>query len=1024
MKSFGKLGVFAIALAALLLAPSTAFAEPAGPTLTPGTPNDWRPSVAEILPESYRQVDLHEQNMLTVPDTCGLQTSVPEKTFLPGIMLTGTAAQFNGARIPVNKQFTFTDEWPVGMACLDALKQSGTEATVKAQLYLDSSDQPLATFNLKTDKSTTKWNSAGNLTQNVLGEIPSGDHSASIGFEISGVADDASVTILMRSIEFMYNSLPVMSFNLATSTSDLTDAQRESGYGTIDDMNSSRDHSKRTSGSVGITVPTGYKNEFGGAQSNVSSLALDYIRGRGNSTWKPFGKRPYRFKLDKKTDLFGMGKNKHWVLLANAMDSSLVRNRITLWLGREIGLEYTPKCVPVDVVMNGEYYGSYLLCEQVRVGENRVDIGEHKEGLDYHEAGYLFSCAQEGKDERDAFETTHKAMLLDVTPSFEDNANEPKTDDSLSNIDERISYLRGYIQEAEDALYGEGFKNALGKSYEDYFDLDSVMKYLWVQTVSWNGDAFGTGSTYFYKKPDTRQGQQGKIYWGPLWDFDIAWEFNPNSEFTPTEAHVFHGIDFPWIHQLHGDLNFLAEYWGCWKYVIRPALDKMTRDNGLLDQYYAETKVSWAYDREQSVRSSADDSWITEGDGEHQFSLPENISFSTAVNTVKNSITNMKSAINSFGFTGLKNSVVTVTLVLEGGKQQITLPRNATDVGRFFPNVKPAEDELFLGWKRDDGTIFDLENDKVANDMTLTPSFVKKADATKAQGLFLSCPTMTLGLNDSYALGWSITPHDAQDKEITWTSSDKSIAILDTDNTIKSTGKPGVATITGTLTSGKSASVTVTVLDVTRPNYNELKSITVVNPDLRLAVDAYDQVRLDFQPQPVAPYVTNVEWTSSDPSVAEVDTIGVVHALKPGAVVIGATSLASGISTTCKVTVTEQADDKAAKARAANPIVVSPAKVKLKATKLKKKTVKVKAKKAFRVKSAKGKVTYKRIGISCKKKLAKQAKKKIKIAKNGKVTCKKGLKKGTYKVKVKLKAAGNSSYLPATKTTTLTIVVK
>jgi predicted RND superfamily exporter protein len=64
------------------------------------------------------------------------------------------------------------------------------------------------------------------------------------------------------------------------------------------------------------------------------------------------------------------------------------------------------------------------------------------------------------------------------------------------------------------------------------------------------------------------------------------------------------------------------------------------------------------------------------------------------------------------------------------------------------------------------------------------------------------------------------------------------------------------------------------------------------------------------------------------------------------------------------VTVTEQADDKAAKARAANPIVVSPAKVKLKAAKLKKKTVKVKAKKAFKMTGAKGKVTYKRIGIS------------------------------------------------------------
>ena len=53
------------------------------------------------------------------------------------------------------------------------------------------------------------------------------------------------------------------------------------------------------------------------------------IKGRGNSTWIHFPKKPYRLKLDKKTDLFGLGKNKHWNLLANYIDDSLMRNFIS-----------------------------------------------------------------------------------------------------------------------------------------------------------------------------------------------------------------------------------------------------------------------------------------------------------------------------------------------------------------------------------------------------------------------------------------------------------------------------------------------------------------------------------------------------------------------------------------------------------------------------------------------------------------------------------------------------------------------
>ena len=111
-------------------------------------------------------------------------------------------------------------------------------------------------------------------------------------------------------------------------------------------------------------------------------------------------------------------------------------------------------------------------------------------------------------------------------------------------------------------------------------------------------------------------------------------------------------------------------------------------------------------------------------------------------------------------------------------------------------------------------------------------------------------------------------------------------------------------------------------------------------------------------------------------------------------------------------------------AKAANPMKVKAKKVKVKAKKVKKKTQKLAAKKLITVTGAQGKVTYKLGKISCKKKLAKQAKKKIKLAKTGKLTLKKGLKKGTYKFKVKVTVAGNGNYNTASKTVTVKLTVK
>ena len=100
---------------------------------------------------------------------------------------------------------------------------------------------------------------------------------------------------------------------------------------------------------------------------------LDYIKGRGNTSWT-YAKKPYNIKFEKKTALFGMDKAKKWTLLANYVDKTLLRNHTALSLATELGIPFTSQHTFVDLYINNEYYGNYVLCESVETGDGRVEI--------------------------------------------------------------------------------------------------------------------------------------------------------------------------------------------------------------------------------------------------------------------------------------------------------------------------------------------------------------------------------------------------------------------------------------------------------------------------------------------------------------------------------------------------------------------------------------------------------------------------------------------------------------------------
>ena len=99
-----------------------------------------------------------------------------------------------------------------------------------------------------------------------------------------------------------------------------------------------------TEGGVKITSKEDYVNATMKIQGNDtytdSEILYDgeiEIRGRGNSTWN-MPKKPYKIKLDKKSNIFDMGKHKHWVLLANYSDASLMRNTLAYNLSGSLGM--------------------------------------------------------------------------------------------------------------------------------------------------------------------------------------------------------------------------------------------------------------------------------------------------------------------------------------------------------------------------------------------------------------------------------------------------------------------------------------------------------------------------------------------------------------------------------------------------------------------------------------------------------------------------------------------------------------
>lgn len=343
------------------------------------------------------------------------------------------------------------------------------------------------------------------------------------------------------------------------------------------------------------------------------------IRGRGNSTWNA-DKKPYKIKLGSKSDLLGMGKNKHWVLLSNPFDTSLMKNHLAYNLAADMGLDYQ-KSEWVEVVLNGYPVGNYQLCEHIRIGENRVDITDWESlAEDAAKAIYNENKSSMTKDERDelidimtedmSWTTSNTVKFKGVTYVITDFIDFPEinggylteivrsvegytfstkgglcvdvdTPEALS--EDMLNYIRDYYQAFEDALFSEDFctqYKGTTKRYTDFIDLESFVKGFLVNELFENFD-FGRTSTWIYQEVG------GKLVYGPVWDMD--------NTLTSTTFFRWTSLNITWLKRLLSDPVFVEELRKTYFQYRYTAIQDILKDSGDIDKAIQKITTSAEY---------------------------------------------------------------------------------------------------------------------------------------------------------------------------------------------------------------------------------------------------------------------------------------------------------------------------------------------------------------------------------------------------------------------------------------------
>lgn len=430
--------------------------------------------------------------------------------------------------------------------------------------------------------------------------------------------------------------------------------------------------------------------------------SLEYIKGRGNTSYTEFDKKPYQIKLTQSTPFLGMDPGKKWVFVSNSADSTLIRNALSRSLAKHLGLAQSEEGTFVDLYLNREYLGNYYVVEKIEIQENRLQISdlekatEHEneiEDLSLYETawtdttkakqipedpdditgGYLIERDFDNRFLKEV-EVNESYFITDAKECF--IVREPEY-----TSESQIAYINDYIQSVENAILSpESIDGVTGKSYQELIDVDSFVRKYLLEEVTANYDG-GVASSYFYKDSDTID---GRLYAGPIWDYDVSWGNSPaylgQISTSPERLSrlASHSDSSSWFQNLYDKPEIYEKIIACYTEEISPylpllaneilpMLDKITAASASMDH------VRW---EEQYIRNGYD--------GERE----EQITFIT--NYIK-----MRKNFLDLAWTE-QIPVHTITLLIEGAVYD-TLYVLDNDTLPEFPQV-PAEHAQVVAW--------------------------------------------------------------------------------------------------------------------------------------------------------------------------------------------------------------------------------------------------------------------------------------------------------------------------------------
>ena len=839
---------------------------------------------AYISPDDKQEFSKLYESKILSKDNENIILSQHEST--SALMVSGNTEEIEKTNFTISKEIDFNEK--SRYIVFSGIAERKRDISIS--FYLDGSNESFAKIKLPSQKRKNVWKLGDNECVKLSLDKISGKHKVSFKITDNNGKDYAGtdLKLLLEYMFFLEEDIPTVNVDIDESITPIAS------------MNGDADHQTECYGNITLNIPEGYKSEYTDTELKTATYELEYIRGRGNSTWGQ-SKRPYKFKLDKKADLLGMGANKHWILLANYYDVSMLRNKFTYWLGDAIGLEYTPKCEFVNVVMNNKYLGSYYLCEQVRVGKSRVNIDDLAENDETKAitsgsaitGGYLLACEQES-DRLNI--NTEKGMTFAIeSPDFEDYTNV-----------EQYNYISNYVQQTENAIFGKNFKDSDGISYDEYLDVDSAIDYYWVQEFSLNGDAFGSGSTYLYKK------RNGKLYWGPLWDFDyVAWGATEFSGENQVE-----GLNLgrnPWFIKLFSNEKFRNKFAARWPYIKEKLLEGI-KDGGIIDTYskkqYASQKANYnvnekysLYDgdrfmlNEEALAGVKDVPDLPLPSGNEVTYDSEETRFKKWIRERIDWIDKNISSIDKFA-SGTK-------VTFKVGKKVYYTADFVSGTENIMPKDPTKKGYYFKGWyyrQKIDGKSYET---KFTADTTLTEKkatvyakWKKKTKVNKPKSLVFRNNEIYMTPYDDYVLKYSIQPLGAVMPEIKWSVSDKDMVSVN-NGVVSATQKLGVCTVTAKIKGLKAVKCKIHV--ISWDDVVMIKDFKLGKTKMTLKKGKSQKLNITVLPEKV--YNPNLNFVSSNKKVAEIDDAGIIHAKKKGTALIVVYCYQENIIKFCKVTV-------------------------------------------------------------------------------------------------------------------------